>query len=129
MTTLKVKNSDLFASTRFLGRINTSECSVRFAFKISTLVSRVQESLKIVDQLRQKIVEESSEKDDKGEKKFVDEKKQFVKMTEEGTKKLEELFEIESEVDIEQITLDELEAAGVKAAPAEVPSIRWMIKV
>lgn len=126
---LKVKNSDLFASTRFLGKINTSECSVKFAFRVSTVIDRAQSVFKIVEGLRQKIVEEHHQKDKDGNKMFVDAKKQFVMLTDEGGKRLDELMALESEVDIEQFTIDELEAAGVTATPAETASIKWMIKV
>lgn len=128
MTALKVKNGELLAATRFLGRINTEERSVRFAFKVSTIINRVNAVVKIIEDLRQKLVKEGSEKDKDGNEVFADEKKQYIKLTDEGGKKLEELMLIESDIDVEQFTLDELELAKVNVAPAEIPVIKWMIK-
>jgi hypothetical protein len=125
---MKIKNNDLMVATQFLGRINSEDHGIRFAFKTSTIINRVNEKIEIVEKLRKGIVEKHTAKNEAGEPILLGDKKQYVQLTPDGTQKLGELFELESDLDIEQYTMDELEANAIKIKPAEIPFLKWLIK-
>jgi len=125
---MKIKNNDLMVATQFLGRINSEDHGIRFAFKTSTIINRVNTAVEIVEKLRKEIVEKHTQKDAAGEPVLLGDKKQYVQLTPEGTQKLGELFELESDLDIEQYTMDELEANAIKIKPVEIPHLKWLIK-
>lgn len=128
MPVIKVKNAHFAGTSQLLGRINSLDLDIPLAFHVNTVISRVNECIKIVEELRKKIVDAHTEKNEKGEPIFVDSSKQYIKLTEEGGEKMGELMDLESTVEIEQFTMDQLGRAGIKIKPAEVESVRWMIK-
>lgn len=125
---MKIKNNDLMVATQFLGRINSEDHGIRFAFKTSTIINRVNTATEIVEKLRKEIVEKHTAKNETGEPILLGDKKQYVQLTQEGSKQLEELFNLESELEFEQYTMDELEANAIKIKPAEIPYLKWLIK-
>jgi ABC-type hemin transport system ATPase subunit len=55
---MKVKNSNLMAATGWLRKINSQDHSIRFAFHVSTVISRVNAAIKVSEEMRQKIVKD-----------------------------------------------------------------------
>lgn len=125
---MKVKNGHIITSTQFLKKINCEERSIKFAFHVSTIINRVTAAVKVIDEIRQKIINSAQDKDKDGNLMYYDDKKQYVKLTEDGNKQLDELMELESEIEIEQFSLEQLEAVGIKVQPMNVDAIKWMIK-
>lgn len=125
---MKIKNNDLVVAIQFLSRINSEDHGIRFAFKTSTIFNRVSPAVEIIEKLRKEIVEKHTAKNEAGEPILLGDKKQYVQLTKEGTQKLEDLLALESDIDIEQYTMDELEANAIKIKPVEIPYLKWLIK-
>ena len=126
---MKIKNAHLLTSTEFLSKISAEDHEIPIAFKISTIINRVNEAIKPVNELRQKIVTESMLKNDKGEPIFLDVDKKFLALSDAGYKKLNELLELESEVAVTDVfTMAELQDAKIKLKGGQVEALKWMIK-
>lgn len=125
---MRIKNSDLLASVEFLSKINSDDQEISFAFKVSTIINRVDAAIKPLNDLRQKIVNESTIKDAEGKPVFLDPGHKYISLTEEGGKKLNELMELETTVECETFSVAELKEAGVKVKPAQLASLKWLIK-
>ena len=125
---MKIKNNDLMVATKFLSRINNEDHGIRFAFKTNTIISSVNKAVEIIEKLRKDIAEKHAAKNDAGEPILLGDMKQYVQLTKEGTQKLEDLLALESDIDIEQYTMDELEANAIKIKPVEIPYLKWLIK-
>jgi predicted transcriptional regulator len=125
---IKVKNANFMATSNFLSRINGEDHEIPFAFHVSTIINRVNAATKIIEELRKKIMDTEVKKDAEGNTIFFDDKKQYVQLTDKGGSDMDALMKLESDVDVEQFTMEELKAAGVKIKPAEVEFVRWLIK-
>ena len=125
---MKIKNNDLIVATSFLNLINNADHGIRFAFKVSTIINRVNKAVELIDNMKKKILETGTLKDEKGETVFVDKEQKYLRLTDEGSTQLTELMECESELEFEQFTMDELEKNNVTIKPAEIPFVSWLIK-
>ncbi len=125
---MKVKNSNLLAATSWLRKINSQDQSIRFAFHVNTVINRVNAAIKVTEEMRQKIVKEHPLKDEKGEIAYTDETKQYIRLSEEGSKKLTELLDLETEIEFEQFSIDQLDANKVTIKPGEIEFLGWLIK-
>lgn len=125
---MRIKNSDLLNSVEFLSKINSDDQEISFAFKVSTIINRVNTAIKPLNTLRAKIVEESTVKDADGKPVFLDPGHKYISLTEEGGKKLAELMELETEIECDTFSVLELKEAGIKIKPAHITSLKWLIK-
>ena len=115
-------------TTGFLSRINNADHGIRFAFKVSMIINRVNKTVELIDSMKKKILETGTLKDEAGNIIFVDKEQKYLRLTDDGSAKLTELMECESELELEQFTMDELEKNNVTIKPAEIPFISWLIK-
>jgi undecaprenyl pyrophosphate synthase len=125
---MKVKNNAIYESSNFLKRLNTTRCRIKLTYKIKKFVDIIEKELRLIEKVRHEIIYNHQELDKDGNRLFADKNKRLVLLTKEGEKQLEELLNIETDIDFEQFTLDELDAANAEASATELENLRWMIK-
>lgn len=131
---IKIKNALLNENTvTALNKLIEKEIPVKTAFKITQIIKEFNPLLDTVRTAYNKILEKHSEKDEAGKPKLaVDEKgkpmpgKVVVKDQKAFVEALKELYDIESTINQEPITIDDLGA--IKIEPLVLMGIDFMFK-
>lgn len=127
---ITVTNKELLnpGTVATLNKVVDTDLPVKLSFKIIKIVESVNETLKIVNTARQKLVEKYAEKDDDGN--IVPMENDGIKIDEEKrddfVSEFEEFNLIENEIAGDKLDIDDL--AGINIKPKELAIIRWLIK-
>lgn len=102
---MKIKVADLYNLSLGLADLADKELPISISLKIQRNQKAVSEELISSDKVRQKIIKEHTEKKlDDG----------LVKLTPKGIEKMDELMEQEIEIELQDISLEELEGISIK---------------
>lgn len=121
---MKIKNADLYAVVPFFNSFASCRLTVSQTVKNATVINRINATLKIIEQARSELTSKHTRLDESG--KPLDVGEGMVALTEEGSKAIKELMEMESEVTLEgpQYTIKELEDTKVLLSVTEYESLK-----
>ena len=123
---MKLTNKQILESRVAIQKVLNNDLSVRTQFKLNKNVAELNNIISIYEDSRQKIIEKYCDKDEEGKPIIENNCFTFRKKNEEFNKDFNDLNSIENEINIEKLTLDELE--DVKLNNAEFNSIKFLIK-
>ncbi len=123
---MKIKNSQLYAMMPFFHRYGQTALSIPETVKNSTVISKLNDAIKIIEEIRVSIANKDCEKDANGDPKYADPKKQFIILAPDGEKKINELMDLESDVAVEgpMYNYQDIEASGVKITVPEWEALK-----
>ena len=123
---MKLTNKQIVESRVAIQKVLSQDLSVRTQFKLNKNVSELNKVISIYEDGRQKIIEKYCDKDKEGNPIIENGCYIFKEKNEQFNKDFNDLNDIENEVEIETMTLDELE--DIKLNNAEFNAIKFLIK-
>ena len=123
---MKLTNKQIVESRVAIQKVLSNDLSIRTQFKLNKNVAELNNVISIYEGSRQKLIEKYCDKDKEGKPIIVNGCYTFKEKNEEFNKDFNDLNDIENEINIEQLTLDELD--GVKLNNAEFNAIKFLIK-
>jgi hypothetical protein len=91
---MKLKNSVIFNAYRILGKIAGQELGISTAYKLKTLIKKIEPTFVTIDEVRNDVIKKLGEKE--GE--------QLVLKSKEGFEQITQLLNEETDVEFEKIT-------------------------
>uniref|UniRef100_A0A6M3KAK7 Uncharacterized protein n=1 Tax=viral metagenome TaxID=1070528 RepID=A0A6M3KAK7_9ZZZZ len=104
---MKLKNGDIFLAREPLQKLMAIKLPVRASYQVAKLASKLNEQLKVIDDVRNGLIKNYGEKGDRGQMEIKPESPNFQKFVDEFT----ELLDQDVEMVIEKIKLPEKVAA------------------
>ena len=104
---MKVKNGDIFLAREPLAKLMEVKLPVKASYQVAKLANKFNEQLKVIDEVRNGLIRNYGEKDDKGQTKVSQDNPNYQKFIDEFT----ELLDQEVEIVIEKVRLPEKVAA------------------
>lgn len=123
---MKITNKQIVESRGAIQKVLNQDLSVRSQFKLNKNVSELNKVISIYEDSRQKIIEKYCDKNEEGKPLIENGCYVFKEKNEEFNKDFNDLNDIENEVEIETMTLDELE--DIKLNNAEFNAIKFLIE-
>lgn len=123
---MKIKNAQLINAVPALSKLMHQDHKIKVSLKIRKIVQALDILLKPINDERQKLVEKGTMLDGEGNKMFADKEQQYVRLTPAGVMSLNELSNLETEVEVEQLAVEDIKDSVLTAA--EVESISWLLK-
>lgn len=128
MKQIKLTNSKILSSVNLISAVTQKQLPVRSAYAIAKNIKVINDEIKNYQEMRTKIIDENSKKDDTG--KPVKDKTGNPIIDDENKdkfqKEMQELLDIEVELNIMQFKLDNLGA--VNFSVSELESIDFMLE-
>lgn len=127
---MKLSNRMLVNSTQVLSKLNQLELPVKVAFILSKNIKEVDKTLESYNETRKKLLFQYAEKDEEGMPKSDDYGNIIFKdgCQEKWTQDIQELLNLETTVQIQNISAHDLFKAEFSISPLELASIEFMIK-
>ncbi len=100
---MDVKNGEIFLAREPLQKLMEVKLPVKASYQVAKLANKFNEQLKVIDEVRNNLIRNYGEKDDKGQTVVKQESPNFQKFVEEFT----ELLDQEVEIIVEKIRLPE----------------------
>lgn len=122
---MKLSNKQIIESTGALQKILSQDLDIKTQFKLSKDVEELNKVISIYEGSRQKLITKYADKDKEGKEIIENGCYTFKNNNDEFNKDFNELNDIDSEINIEALTLNELE--GIKLNNAEFNSIKFMV--
>tara|TARA_R110002020_G_scaffold372202_2_gene583698 strand:+ start:757 stop:1104 length:348 start_codon:yes stop_codon:yes gene_type:complete len=114
---MKLKLGQIVGSSEPLGKLMNSSVPISTAFRLSSILKKVQGVLETYDESRKVLIEKHGEN---GE--IKPESKNFNKFVDE----MNELLETETKLDVEKIEQSSL--SKVEITPSDLLALEWLIK-
>lgn len=127
---MKVTNKVLLDSVTSLRKLNGLELPIKVAFLIHKNITEVEKELGNYTASRQRLIDQYTEKDEKGQPK-VDEFNNYQFKDDCISKwqsDIAELLEIETELKLQPISISDLMDAHITITPSELASIEFLFK-
>lgn len=126
---VKLSNEKLVNSVQTLNILTQQQLPITISYAISKNIAKIEAELKIYNAEKQKLIEKYSVKDENGKTKVGEDG--IIKIADEyienWNKDIAELFAIENEIDIHQISISKLENSNFSIAPNQLRAIDYMI--
>lgn len=127
---MNYKNSEILDITSVLSKISKGNMSVRFRFKLIKNIKLTSEILDVYEASKRELLEKYCEKDENGNFKVNEDNNSFKIKEEEiinWNKDIVELLSIESKVDLDTISIGELEENNIDLSTEEMIKIYNLI--
>lgn len=124
---MKLSNEKLVNSIGVLSKLNNMELPIKISYALSKNISKIDAELTAYNVERQKLIEKYGEKDQEGKLKTKEDGTIDITDSENWSKDLKELSEIENEIDINVIDLENINA-DINITPGELMVIDYMFK-
>lgn len=124
---MKLSNENLVNSIGVLSKLNNMELPIKISYALSKNISKIDAELTAYNVERQKLIEKYGEKDQEGKLKTKEDGTIDITDSENWSKDLKELSEIENEIDINVIDLENINT-DINITPGELMVIDYMFK-
>lgn len=124
---MKIKAAILITSQKSINELIKIKMKILGALALKEAINKINEALKPVNELREKIITDKVEKDEKGEIIRPNGNKDLVQLTLEGQQELNELLNAEIEVPLEKINVAIF--GDIMIETTTVMDLDWLLSV
>jgi len=126
---IKLSNEKLVNRVQVINNLSQQALPITISYAIAKNIAKVEEELKIYNVEKQKLIEKYSIKGEDGKPEVSDTgtiniQEEFIEVC---NKDFAELFAIENEINIHEISISKLENSNFSIAPGELMRIDFMI--
>lgn len=124
---MKLSNERLVNSVGVLSKLTNLELPIKLSYAFSKNIIKIDAELKAYNIEREKLLNKYGEKDEEGKLKLSEKGEVNILDRENFNKKIAELLQCESEIDIHLIDLEKIDTE-IKITPGELMIIDYMFK-
>lgn len=126
---MKITNRELLNKVNLLQGLSQKQLPVKLSYAIAKNINIINNEIKLINEEKQKIINDYALKDEQGNTKIEDNRILFEsdEKEQECTSKYNELLDIENEIKFRGIFENELEKANCTFSAAELIELEFMI--
>lgn len=127
---INLSNERLVNSAGVLSKLSAMELPIRVSYDIAKNIEKIEKELKVYNSERQKLMEKYSVKGEDGKTKVEEDGTINIQkdLLEDWNNNIKELYSIENEIDIHQISINELISSKCNITPSEMIAIGYMFE-